>query len=162
MVLLKLFTYLKLLFVKYCGCFCYKSDQSKLQNIKKKPEKCLLTSLYDINYDYFIDENEIINHGHYSVVYKSFCPERGKEVAIKKIEVEKLTKSKLNKVIDEIRIFKKLIHPNINQYYEAYLKNDNLFIIQEYCRGDDLLNYMNIRNGIFSEWEAKLIMIIIK
>ena len=159
---LKISVYLKEFFAKYC-CFCYKyyqrvSGKNSKTSLNKNTEKCLLESLNDIKHDYLIDENDLINYGHYSVVYKSYCPERSKEVAIKKIEGGNLTKAKLNKIIDEIRIFKSVIHPNINQYYDAYLKNNNIFIVQEYCRGDDLLNYMNIKNGIFTEEEAKQII----
>ena len=44
-----------------------------------------------------------------------------------------------SKLIDEIKILKKLDHPNIMKIYECFIDKDNFYIISDFCDQGDLL-----------------------
>lgn len=54
---------------------------------------------------------------------------------------------------NEIRILKKVSHPNVIKFYSVSKTKTNLYIVTEFCSKGDLLTYMT-RKGILSEKEA--------
>ena len=154
MQFLEMIAYLKIVLSRYC---CLNTSFYTNANTDENENISLLASLHH-NKCYIIHEDNLLNNGHYATVYKSYCDERHKYVAIKKIDISRLNTTKINNLANEINIFKSLKHPNINLYYDSYVTENNLFIVQEYCQGDDLLTYFNIKNGNFSERETKQII----
>lgn len=47
----------------------------------------------------------------------------------------------------EISVLKKIKNPNIVQLHSEYLTNNNIYLIFEYCKDGDLLNYRESRGG---------------
>ena len=72
------------------------------------------------------------------------------KVAIKAIQKKKV-KEQLLQIKDEIKILAKLDHPNICKYYETYESPKLIFLVMEYCSGQDLFNTITNTNKIFSE-----------
>jgi serine/threonine protein kinase len=58
-------------------------------------------------------------------------------VAIKRIKAEKLRVDAVENVLEEIRMFRRLHHPNLGVVYDAFHDND-LFIITEWFDGENL------------------------
>lgn len=128
----------------------------------------------DITEDYIF--KDYISEGSYGKVYKGMNKETFEIVAIKCISKERMLKNilgddykekydKIRKDIErESTILKLFSHPNIVKYidcYEDVEKNGNFYIIMEYIRGRELLDYVLKyqeigRNG-FSEETAKVI-----
>lgn len=84
--------------------------------------------------------NKSIGKGSFSRVYKGKNMITNKDVAIKKIKVNKLGKQLLNRLNMEIDLMKKLNHENIIQLYDVLQSNNKkyTFIIMEYCENDSL------------------------
>ncbi|EAS06928.2 Serine/Threonine kinase domain protein (macronuclear) [Tetrahymena thermophila SB210] len=76
---------------------------------------------------------EEIGRGKYSVVYKG-----RKKKSIEYMAVKSLEKSRRNKVLNEVKIFHSLNHPNIMRFYNWYETRNHLWVIFEYCPGGDL------------------------
>lgn len=62
----------------------------------------------------------------------------GKKVAIKRLHTNLLDDPDF--ILNEIKIISKFNHPNIVQYHIAFVKDDELFIVMEYCEGGSLGN----------------------
>jgi serine/threonine-protein kinase ULK4 len=77
---------------------------------------------------------EEIGKGKYSVVYKG-----RKKKSIEYMAVKSLEKVRRKKVVNEVKLFNKLYHPNILKFYNWYETRNHLWIIFEYCAGGDLL-----------------------
>ena len=83
--------------------------------------------------------NDVIGYGSFSIIYKGFSYKHNNNVAIKKI----------NKLADmryfnnEIQIMKKVNHPNVLKLYNAFQKDNNMYLILEYCNDGDLSKYIS-------------------
>ena len=55
-----------------------------------------------------------------------------------------------------INVLKKIDHPNIIKIFEFYIKNDNYYLITEYCSGGELFELVN--NTVFTETQVAYIM----
>ena len=55
---------------------------------------------------------------------------------------------------NDIKILKKLNHPNITRYHGSYIQKNKVFVVTEYCNGNELLSEIVI-NGRLSEKEAQ-------
>jgi len=61
------------------------------------------------------------------------------------------------KLKNEIKIWEKLLHPNIIRLYETFYREKHIFFVQEICMAGDLLTYVRKRR-ILEERIAKYIM----
>eukprot|EP00347_Sterkiella_histriomuscorum_P008991 403342946 len=59
--------------------------------------------------------------------------------------------------IHEISMLQQLDHPNVLKYYECYQDDYNFYIVTEYCKGGELLNFL-IEHRAFNEGVASNIM----
>ena len=82
-----------------------------------------------------------LGSGTFGIVYKAKNILFNNIVAMKVIKKEKSMDHLLIK--NEIDILKKLSHPNIVRIYEFYESQNNFYLINEYCDGGELFNYIN-------------------
>ena len=59
--------------------------------------------------------------------------------------------------INEIKILKTVDHPNIIKLFDCYYDNNYYYMIEEYCSGGDLFDYLH-RQKYFSEKKASIIL----
>ncbi|CAL1542439.1 unnamed protein product, partial [Lymnaea stagnalis] len=79
-----------------------------------------------------------------------------KNVIIKQIPVEQMTKDERQAALNEVKVLSMLHHPNIIQYFENFLEDKALMIVMEYAQGGTLLDFLQSRNGILLEEEEIL------
>ena len=77
---------------------------------------------------------DVIGTGKYSVVYKG-----RKKKSIEYTAIKSMEKSRRKKLLNEVKIFSKLNHPNIIKFYAWYETRNHLWLICEYASGGDLL-----------------------
>ena len=104
----------------------------------------------DIFKDYEIDGNPI-GEGGFGAVFKGYERETGALRAIKKIPLEKIMN--YNSIINEVTALKNLDHPNIIKLYEVYEDAGCIFLVQEFCEGGELFDYIADRDHL-TEKEA--------
>ena len=65
----------------------------------------------------------------------------GEKAAIKILEKSRIKSQKdVERISREIRILKKLHHPNVIQLYEIIENDMSLFLVMEYCPGGELFD----------------------
>ncbi|KAJ5066244.1 sterile20-like kinase isoform b-related [Anaeramoeba ignava] len=74
---------------------------------------------------------EQIGEGSYGTVHKARMIKSGDIVAVKKVPVE----ADLESIVKEISIMRQCHHENIVKYYDTYSKDNELWIVMEYCGG---------------------------
>ncbi|ATZ80893.1 serine/threonine-protein kinase [Bodo saltans virus] len=84
---------------------------------------------------------EKIGKGGFGNVYKAKHKITNDIVALKTISL-KSHKQISNKIKNELKVSKTLIHPNIVKYYDAYYNNKTVAIIYEFCDGDTLKTFI--------------------
>ena len=72
-----------------------------------------------------------------------------KKFAIKSIKRKKV-EADLNLLEAELKILLAVDHPNIANFYEAYLDHKYVHLVMEYCPGGELYAKLE-RDGLFSE-----------
>jgi serine/threonine-protein kinase ULK4 len=80
---------------------------------------------------------EEIGRGKYSVVYKG-----RKKKTIEFVAVKSVDRLRRKKLMNEVRIFHNLDHPNVLKFHNWYETRNHLWIIFEYCPGGDLLKLL--------------------
>ncbi|OMJ80752.1 hypothetical protein SteCoe_18910 [Stentor coeruleus] len=113
-------------------------------------------NIYSINQ---IKDYEILGplgHGAYSRVYKVKHRSSKNEFALKIIEKNKLTVSKLNRRLkNEITLQSSLNHPCIVKLFNTFEDNDFIYLVLELCAGGEL--YTQIKEvGKLQEEDAKI------
>ena len=71
-----------------------------------------------------------------STVYLCRRLSDNKELIIKEIPVEQMTKEERQAALNEVKVLSMLDHPNIIQYIENFLEDKALMIVMEYAEGD--------------------------
>ena len=96
--------------------------------------------------DKYYYTNDPIGFGSFSIIFKGTNYHNNTVIAIKKI----------NKIIDkthfnnEVRLMKKLNHPNILKFYDiVYKTKKEIYFILEYCNGGDLSEYIDSKSTDF-------------
>lgn len=64
--------------------------------------------------------------------------QNGQKYALKHIQYKSLHKTDKNNVQNEIKIHKKINHPNIVKFYNYFFDDGDLFLVLEYCKGGNL------------------------
>lgn len=96
-----------------------------------------------------------IGKGSFSSVYKGVNLINKRNVAIKKIKSNLI--SKMQKYIErEIKVMKKLKHKNILELYEVIYKNNNIYLVLEYCQYGDLSVFL--KKNRLNEKEVKFFL----
>ncbi|XP_071963214.1 kinase suppressor of Ras 2-like [Antedon mediterranea] len=95
-----------------------------------------------------------IGHGGFGDVHHGHM--KGKEVAIKKLRVQRVSQKRLTQFEDEVRIFCKLKHKNIITFYGACIETPNLCIVMELMNGS-LYDELHVKDYQFSDTEKTFI-----
>jgi len=78
----------------------------------------------------------------------------GEKVAIKILEKDKINDQKdVERITREIKILKKVRHPNVIQLYEIIETEKELYMIMEFCNGGELFDYI-VKHTRLSEKQA--------
>ena len=83
--------------------------------------------------DLQIEEKSRIGHGRFGDIFAGKW--EGKVVAIKKLRVQRVSKERLEKFEEEVRVFCRLSHKNIITFYGACIKTPNLCMVMELMSG---------------------------
>ena len=89
-----------------------------------------------------------IGKGKFATVFLGIHEETKEKVAIKQIKKSELNTNHL--LIKEINIQKLLFHPYLTKMYCVIEKEENIYIITEYCSKGDILQIL-LENGAFEE-----------
>ncbi|XP_013083908.2 serine/threonine-protein kinase Nek8-like isoform X1 [Biomphalaria glabrata] len=98
----------------------------------------------------------VVGRGAYGTVHLCVHLSDRKNVIIKQIPVEQMTKDERQAALNEVKVLSMLHHPNIIQYYENFLEDKALMIVMEYAEGGTLLDFLQSRNGCLLEEEEIL------
>ncbi|VDD90758.1 unnamed protein product [Enterobius vermicularis] len=91
------------------------------------------------------------------MVFLAECKnENGKQVAVKCIE-KKALKGKEEALENEIRVLRRLQHPNIIQLYGTYDEKDYVYLVMELVTGGELFDRI-VAKGSFTEQDASNLM----
>ena len=108
--------------------------------------------------------NKLLGKGSYGSVFLGYKETTGDfPYAIKIIGVDKIKGPDLEElkksVPRELDILLNLDHPNIVKLYEFILSANNLYLVYEYCNGQDLDKYRrSLENGYLSEKQTLVFM----
>ncbi|MEO0263616.1 MAG: serine/threonine-protein kinase, partial [candidate division WOR-3 bacterium] len=91
-------------------------------------------------------------------VYKAYDTVLNEYVAIKLISKNNLSKEAKERIIREVRVARKLSHPNLVRYYDINEDKNYLIIIMEYIEGASLDRKIR-KEGPFKEEELKRILL---
>jgi serine/threonine-protein kinase ULK/ATG1 len=80
--------------------------------------------------------------------------ERGTEVAVKEIAMERLSRKLRESLLSEVDILRRIRHPNVIALHDSVKDHGRIYLILEYCRGGDLHAYLQ-RHKRVSETVAK-------
>lgn len=134
-------------------------DNPENMDVNSAVSKTLIasrTGITDNSYVLFNDyrvQKKSIGRGSFCKVYKGYDTIKKEYVAIKKIDINKIKKSRIsyskntNKLIElinnETKILESLDHVNIAKCHRVIrsVTNDNVYIIMEYCEGGTLKEY---------------------
>ncbi|XP_039428052.1 serine/threonine-protein kinase PAK 3-like [Corvus cornix cornix] len=81
-----------------------------------------------------------VAQGGFGTVYKAIDPTTGEVVALKKMPLCKRSRKEL--VVSEIQIMKESRHPNIVNYIDSYLVDEDLWLVMEYVDGGTLTSVL--------------------
>ncbi|XP_071963011.1 uncharacterized protein [Antedon mediterranea] len=95
-----------------------------------------------------------IGHGGFGDIHHGYM--NGKEIAIKKLRVQRVSQKRLTQFEDEVRIFCKLKHRNIITFYAACIETPNLCIVMELMNGS-LYDELHVKETEFSDTEQTFI-----
>lgn len=90
----------------------------------------------NISDDYEITDT--LGQGSFGVVLKGIQRNTGQARALKVIPRSKITR-KIERFINEVNALKKLDHPNVIRLYEVYETDTDVILVQELCKGGELM-----------------------
>lgn len=113
-----------------------KRDKGK----KKMSDEEVMSRLREIvspeaNKDIYVDKNKI-GQGASGTVYSATDSRTGKAVAIKQMNLSQQPKKEL--IINEIVVMREQQHPNVVNYVDSLLVDDELWVVMEYLAGGSL------------------------
>lgn len=89
----------------------------------------------------YIEPQGKIADGSTSTVYLVADRQRGRQCALKRIDLRRQSRREL--LINEVLVLRNYQHPNIVQMFAAHLVNNELWILMEYLDGGSLTEHIN-------------------
>lgn len=117
-----------------------------IRALKKATGYFDLTEIYDVK--------EKLGNGKFGLVRLGIHKLTGQKVAIKIMSKKEMNNEDLELVKTEIEILKVCQHPNIIKLYDIFENIDYIYIIMEYCAGNDLFHYIEKRGFKLPEKRA--------
>jgi len=106
--------------------------------------------------------NKILGHGGNSVVHLGINTKTLKQVAIKCINIPPVKIKSLVKKgdidFDEVRIMKRLKHPNICQFYDFYVTSSYVYIVLELIQGKELFDLIKASKTLSEDVARKILI----
>jgi len=101
----------------------------------------------------------LLNRGGFSVVHKAvgLHTVEKKIVAMKEIDILKLTKKQSAALLSEMNILSQLKHQSIVRLHAVYFQNDRVYMVMDYLRGGELLNAICLREK-YTEGDARRLL----
>lgn len=96
---------------------------------------------------------EKLGEGSYGSVWKAHHLKTGTTTAIKKVPVE----NDLDEILNEIKIMKQCRSPYIISYYGSYFKDNELWIVMEFCGAGSVSDLMRITDKTMNEDQIAVI-----
>lgn len=134
----------------------YEENKSKF-DIKKLISNFILKKEYFISHktssvfdEYDIDKKPV-GQGAFGIVYKAKEKNTGLVRAIKQVMNQNI--KNYDGFMNEVTALKTLDHPNIIKLFEVYEDKECVFLVQEFCEGGELFDYI-AENEHLSEKEA--------
>jgi calcium-dependent protein kinase len=115
-----------------------------------------LTELYDIDF-----ENDQIEEGSKSIIYKCRFKENNEERAVKISEKSGWNDDENAKIKHETQTLKKMDHPNIVKIYSTFEDDKYEYIVMDYCKGGELRDQLLRGSGFGEYYTAVLIKTIL-
>jgi serine/threonine kinase 3 len=97
---------------------------------------------------------EQLGEGNFGSVYKAYHKESGNIVAIKVVPIT----SDIDSLRKEIQILKQCKCPYIVRYFGSYLKDNDLWLIIEYCNAGSVADLIKSTNRTLNEYEIASIL----
>ena len=132
----------------------YCDNESDYKNWVNKLKKIL--NYKDIFEKYEIKEK--IGNGRYGLIKLATNKKTGENFAVKIMSKKEMNSTDLELVRNEIEILKICQHPYIIKFIEHFENTNYIFIIMEYCKGGDLIQYYKKKNFNISEQRISEIM----
>ena len=138
------------------GFYSRREIPKNIVDVKFKTDS-LVKEYYGNPFDIYTELEEL-GEGAYGVVKKVCLKDNPETVrAMKIISKENIEEGQSQKLLDEIKILKKLEHPNIMKIFEYFDDSTNIYIVSELCDQGDLLGKME-KLGSMSELVVKFLM----
>lgn len=97
---------------------------------------------------------EQLGEGNFGSVYKAYHKESGNIVAVKVVPIT----SDIDSLRKEIQILKQCKCPHIVRYFGSYLKDNDLWLIIEYCNAGSVADLIKSTNRTLNEFEIASIL----
>ena len=126
-------------------------------NLKKKTFNFDRSNFIHMKNNSLFDEYEIkdkLGEGAYGCVYKVQHKYTGFLRAVKAIKRKHVDSTAFS---NEIAILKTVDHPNIIKLFDCYYDNNYYYMVEEFCSGGDLYDYIR-KQKFFSEKKAANIL----
>lgn len=98
---------------------------------------------------------KLIGKGKFALVYRAHpISDPTQTLALKRISIDQINPKAREKCLKEVRLLQSLNHPNIIQYMDSFILNNDLIIIYEWAAAGDLKRQLRKaleRNENFSE-----------
>ena len=92
---------------------------------------------------------QVIGEGTFATVRLAINKQTGEQVAIKIMEKNKIIqKEDKIRIEREIKVLKNLRHPNIVHLYSVIQTDEKIYLIMEYVKGKELLDYIVMKKKI--------------
>ncbi|XP_066189860.1 serine/threonine-protein kinase PAK 3-like [Sylvia atricapilla] len=124
-------------------------SESSLDQPRVQPQKLQLTEevleqlrgiVNEANPETKYSELVQVGQGGFGTVYRAIDSATGDVVALKKMPLCKRSRKEL--IVNEIRIMKENRHPNIVNYIDSYLVDEDLWLVMEYVDGGTLTSVL--------------------
>ena len=87
----------------------------------------------------------IVGRGAFGTAYLARRNTDGKEVILKKIQMDQMTTGDRQSILTEIKVLAMLHHPNVIEYFENFLQDKAMMIVMEYAAGGTLYDLYDWR-----------------
>lgn len=134
----------------------YRRSQISSTNIYDKKKNVDMFPVKLMDPEVFWVKSDLIGYGSFGKIYKCISILNKKIAAMKVLDINEHLN--INQLLVELEILKKCNHKNIVQFYDAFMHNEKIFIIMEYCALGSLETIINDLNRNLTEDEIRCIV----